>query len=399
MSHSTNLQEELSRKNLLLNTAEQIAKFGHWQWNVPANKLTWSDNMYRIYGLEPGSRLDFETYIATIHPDDRQLVRDHVSGAFQTKAFEEYHHRIILSDGTVKVLHARGEVILDEHNEIIMMMGTGQDVTEQKNAEQELTQKSQELERINKELQEFAYIASHDLQEPLRKMTVFISMLAKEEAAAISEKGKQYMDKIVKSSSRMRSLIDDILKFSRLNSPGEFVNVNLERVVAQVLSDMEPIVIKTGATITKDALPVIQANATQMGQLFQNLLSNALKFQTNSPVINISVQTISTVQLGEAGTVPLKYKFLPDEKFCRICITDNGIGIDAGYHESIFTIFQRLNGKQYEGTGIGLAICKKITDNHRGMIHLKSAVGEGCTFVVTLPFSQESNPEEVKTRN
>jgi hypothetical protein len=281
------------------------------------------------------------------------------------------------------------------------MIGTGQDITEQQKAQQKMVERTHELENTNAELQKFAYVASHDLQEPLRKIMTFASLLEKEVAENISGSAKMYMDKIVQSSGRMQRLIDDILQFSSLSaSKNDYQLTDLNLIVMQVLSDMEVKIENTGASIQVDKLPIIEAIASQMGQLFQNLVSNALKFRKEAerPVVQIRSSLLSADQLTNYGWMDEKsiaragYSYNWNrEQFVRIEVKDNGIGFNETYAEKIFEIFQRLHTTNvYEGTGIGLAVCKKIVDNHHGMITAEGSPGEGAAFTIILPLSQKN---------
>lgn len=239
------------------------------------------------------------------------------------------------------------------------------------------------LQRSNAELEQFAYITSHDLQEPLRKIRTFTEML-EASLGSISSKSKGYLDKIAASSTRMRKLIKDILHYSRLIAPNEtFTRVDLHAVIWQVVDDFELMIREKNAKINIQQLPVIEANPLQINQLFSNLISNALKFNTgDEPVIDVTVTMLDKdAQLPEGLNPSLSY--------CLIEFRDNGIGFDQQYAEQIFTIFQRLHTKhEYAGTGIGLALCRKIVLNHHGSINAYSENGEGATFRITLPLKQ-----------
>jgi signal transduction histidine kinase len=267
-----------------------------------------------------------------------------------------------------------------------------------------INQMAEQLILSNQELSHFAYIASHDLQEPLRKISVFTSLLETESKEVISEKGKMYMEKIIKSSLRMQQLIEDILQLSRLSTiPEQFNTVNLNNIIAQVVSDFEVKLTQSNASIHSDVLPVIEANAIEMGQLFQNLFSNSVKFNNKSPEITISSEIINGSQMPDKYWETVSYKFtgadnyqyIEQEKFCSIYFKDNGIGFEEKYLDRIFIIFQRLNSKAlYEGSGIGLAVCSKIVSNHHGAISATSVPDEGSTFIITLPVSQNNfNPK------
>ena len=261
-----------------------------------------------------------------------------------------------------------------------------------------INQMTEQLILSNRELEQFAYLASHDLQEPLRKLITFTGMLEKDSDSVISENGKTYIEKIIKASLSMQRLVTDVLQFSQLNLSTGFYKVDLNAMIAQLLSDMEFLIQKSGAQINVSTIPLIEGNEAQLRQLFQNLISNAIKFNTGNPVIDISAEVINSEQLpGEylsalqnRVTTLQDSKKIINENFCRITIKDNGIGFEEKYADKIFVILQRLHGKQsYEGTGIGLAICKKIVDNHNGIISAKSKPGEGASFIIILPISQK----------
>ena len=231
----------------------------------------------------------------------------------------------------------------------------------------------EQLRTSNEELEHFAYVAAHDLQEPLRKIQAFGDRLLTKYRAALAEEGKDYLDRMQNAAQRMRRLIDDLLTYSRVTSQAKpFQRVNLSNILENVLSDLEIRIEQTKAKIHVSNLPTIDADPSQMQQLFQNMISNSLKFQKEGNVPEISVS---------ARTTPYH---------CEITFMDNGIGFDEQYVEKMFTIFQRLHGKQeYEGTGLGLAVCKKIIKRHSGNIQVYSTLGAGAKFVITLPLKQK----------
>jgi len=248
----------------------------------------------------------------------------------------------------------------------------------------QLEEINQALESSNHDLQQFASVASHDLQEPLRKIQVFSNLL-KEKQAQLSDESKIYLEKIIDSSGRMKSLIIDILNYSRLSAGGgQKARIDLNELINELKDDFElSIHDKSAAIIVEDKLPVLYANKGQVRQVFQNIISNALKFSrlNVSPIIHIRSQRIKgkSFQSGidESGA------------YCLISISDNGIGFDEKYATSIFALFERLNSKdKYEGTGIGLAIAKKIIDKHNGLITANSVEGKGTEFKIILPIMQ-----------
>jgi two-component system CheB/CheR fusion protein len=239
------------------------------------------------------------------------------------------------------------------------------------------------LEQSNMDLMQFASVASHDLKEPLRKIQTFGNLLYSKIEKKIESEEKHYLDKIVNSSHRMHTLIEDVLTLSKLsNTDIPFAMTDLDSVVRHIIDDLEITISEKGTRIILDKLPVVEAVPGQMHQLFQNLLSNALKFNdSQTPVIAIRQRKIN----NEESKI---YKITSEDYAC-ISVEDNGIGFDERYKEKIFGIFQRLNNNNYQGTGIGLAICKKIVDNHHGFIRAESKEGHGATFTLYLPKKQK----------
>jgi PAS domain S-box-containing protein len=394
-------EEELRASLKQLNNAQEIARMGHWEWDMVTDTLIWSDALFRLYGVPKSEgALSYEKFLSIIHPDDRANVEEIIKDSAANKSFKSYYHRIIMPDGQIKTIYARGEIITDASGNVIKMIGTGQDVTDQKRTELELIIKSSNLEAANAELQKFAYVASHDLQEPLRKINTFGTRLEAEFGDVLPEKGQTYLGKMTGASVRMQKLISDVLNFSQLTSAAlAYEKIDLTDVLQQVLSDMEITIETTRAKIEASTLPVIEANPTQIRQLFQNLLTNSIKFKKDNenPLINISADIITGDQLENAALIKMHYRFAgwnedrywKKEKFCRLVFRDHGIGFAPQYAERIFVVFQRLHtDTSHEGTGIGLAICKKIADNHHGMISAVGTENEGATFTITLPLSQ-----------
>lgn len=251
------------------------------------------------------------------------------------------------------------------------------DITERKRTEETLSQKAAELARSNAELEQFAFVASHDLQEPLRKIQAFGDRLKAKCNGHLTPEALDYLERMQSASCRMRTLIDDLLAFSRVIRRSEpFVPVDLGQVARKVLTDLEVRLEKSGGLVELGELPTIEADPMQMYQLLLNLVGNALKFQ--SPGSRPEVKVRSRLFASLSG-----------EQYCELTVQDNGIGFEEQYAEKIFAVFQRLHGRgEYEGTGVGLAICRRIADRHQGTIVARGKPGEGASFIVTLPVRQ-----------
>lgn len=246
----------------------------------------------------------------------------------------------------------------------------------------ELVTKNDELELRNHELQQFSWVVSHDLKEPLRKIEIFIKLI-KDNFIKDEPKAVDYINRTVNASERMNKLITDLLEYSRLSSKVVPEKTNLNQVLEEVISDFDYLIEEKNAVVKVGELPVLKAIPSQMRQLFQNLIGNSLKFskQEEIPTIEINSERISAKEFDSEAS--------ENGDFCKITVTDNGIGFDEKYLSKIFVIFQSLNDRNtYEGTGIGLAIAKKIIEKHKGLITAKSQFGQGSSFIIILPFSQ-----------
>ncbi|GAA0533024.1 sensor histidine kinase [Chitinophaga japonensis] len=257
-----------------------------------------------------------------------------------------------------------------------------------KSYQRDLQQNIMLLNKSNQELEQFAYVASHDLQEPLRKISTFSDRLQVKYREQLPPDASQLLDRMVVAVSRMRVLISDLLAFSRAGrtAPESVAAVDLSQLLQNVLSDLELSLQEKNAVVNAAELPVVEGNATNFQQLFQNLLANAIKFAHPDRRLAINI----TCQLLKGKEINVIKENRWEDTFCRICIEDNGIGFDQAYAERIFLIFQRLHGvSEYSGTGIGLAICKKIVDSHQGFIMAYGYPDKGATFVIILPLKQK----------
>lgn len=266
---------------------------------------------------------------------------------------------------------------------------TLRDITERKEATQAMAATNAELEQRNQTLREFAYIASHDLQEPLRKISAFADLMREDYSEAVDDTGKYYLERMQDAADRMSTLINDLLAYSRVTTQTEpYEPVDLNEVLDDVCSDLEFRIREVDGHIEADPLPTIEADPTQIRQLLQNLVGNGLKFHRDGvpPEITITA-TIERDDVPEDVPEP--------PPLCRLVVEDNGIGIDEKYLDRIFIPFKRLYGRsQYEGTGMGLAICQRIAQRHGGSIAVTSTPGQGTRFTVSLPVTQSENPDQ-----
>lgn len=276
-------------------------------------------------------------------------------------------------DGSYYWVYTTIVPFLDEDNNPYQYVSIRFEITGMKAAEEELKEYAHKLERSNRELQDFASVAAHDLQEPLRKIQTFGNRLQQNIAGNLPPESQDYLIRMLSAAGRMRTLIDDLLSFARIHTQTHpFVAISLNDILSEVLSDLEISIEQSGARINVRSMPVVEADRTQIRQMFQNLISNAIKFRKSDipPAIDISANI--------------------EGRYCEIHIVDNGIGFEEKYLDRIFAIFQRLHGRQeYDGTGVGLAIVRRIVERHHGSVTAKSIPGQGSEFIVRLPLVQK----------
>lgn len=365
--------KEASKQN------EIIGKHGNWIWHVDTNTFTYSDNLYRLLGEEPQSfKATLKNFLKFVHPEDVSKLNDSLKQMTATEELPFITYRIIKKNGAIVYLKAYGKSFFG-HDGQKRVLGNTTDITEEIESFLELEERNLELERNNTELTAFNYAASHDLQEPLRKVQTFISRLEEKETSKFSESGNQYIEGIKSAVARMRLLIDDLIQFSKANKPNEaFVNTDLNELLENAKQEIAEIIVEKKAKITNDELPRATIIPFQIQQLFLNLLSNSLKYSREGikPQITIDYSKVkSTDEPNLAKVVKGDYH--------KITFADNGIGFDQKYSKKIFELFSRLHNKQdYSGTGIGLSICKKIVENHKGYIFAHGKLNEGSVFTI-----------------
>lgn len=407
-----------------LQEAIELAQLGIWSIDVATNELTFSDRLIEWFGYDPNAQ-SYNQVIPILEAGDQERVDRAVAWALNPQSdgvYNEIYTVIHPKTGQKRILHARGKTVFDASGQALRLNGTAQDITLQREmqlaleqqvqqrtgelaaANEELAAINEELEasndeyaslnekleeanglliRSNENLQTFAYVASHDLQEPLRKIQQFGNLLVMGQASLAGEQ-QLYVARMQSAASRMSILIKDLLDFSRLSTQRDASDlVSLQTVVEGVLSTLELQVEELNAQIQVGLLPTVIGDASQLNQLFQNLLSNALKFHRPAiaPLIQIKASLLAAEKLPprvKPGRLSTAYH--------HIAVMDNGIGFDEKYADRIFQVFQRLHGKnEYAGTGIGLAICDKVVANHGGAIMATSQPGQGATFTIYLP--------------
>ena len=361
--------------------AEKIGKFSTWQWDLLSNKLIYSDNQYALLGSEPQSfEPTIENYMSFVHPDDLHII---TKGSQNIDNVDEraVSFRIIRKDGAVRYFKSIGKVITNTGSKKIRI-GVNFDITEEQLINITLEQNHTALAQKNIQLASFNHMASHDLQEPLRKIQTFISRISEKDRAALPESINASLSKIEIAATRMRALIDNLLLFASAEKADKIFKISdLNLLIKKAIQECAHHIEEKNAVIETVAMPTLNVIPMQIEQLFINLLNNALKFSKPDipPLIKIDCDIV------EAKDYPA-LKTEPDKKFYKISVSDNGLGFEQQYAETIFNIFNRLQTTiAYKGTGIGLSICKKIVENHHGFITAQGMIDKGATFFVFLP--------------
>lgn len=357
----------LRRSEAMMVDTQGVAHLGVWDWDITQPNATWSPELYRIYGLDPAHYVpSYENYLAKVHPDDRQRVMDATNGVFHELKPYSHDERIFHADGSVRYLHTWAFPVLDDAGKLVRLMGVCQDITDRKLAENAVAEHAAQLSRMNADLEQFARIAAHDLQEPLRTVASFVQLLEVQYRGQLDADADEAIDFIVQGVHRMKAVISDLQEYSQLKlSPQAMRTVDLAERLARVRDALGARFAESGAEIHHAQLPLVSADPKRVQQLLTHLVDNALRYRSSRPPrIEVS---------AKAG-----------EGMIEVTVRDNGIGISPAHLERIFVIFQRLN-QDMPGTGAGLAICKKIVELHGGRIWAESTPGEGAEIHFTLP--------------
>jgi len=363
-----------------------------WTADTEGNLNYFNKSVYDFSGFSKES-LNREGWLAIVHPDDRNAnINAWISSISTGKDFL-FEHRFRKHDGTYRWQLSRAKPQLNEDGEIQMWVGSSTDIHDQKEftnelerlvveRTNELAQHVKDLANMNKELQSFAYISSHDLQEPLRKIQTFSTLLLENEYENLTDDGKEHFKRMQNAAKRMQTLIADLLSYSRTSiAERKFEPTDLNKLIVEVKMDLKEELAFHHAIIESDELCTIKIIPFQFRQLLQNLISNSLKFSVKDREPHIIV----TSEKGLGREFNLE-RLSPNINYCHIRVSDNGIGFESMYSERIFELFQRLHGKdKFRGTGIGLAIVKKIVENHNGYITAQGILNQGATFDIYLP--------------
>ncbi len=369
------VQQDLMASEERLRMTIEAAEMGIWFWDLEKNEVSCSEQFRAMFGLPPEVKLTYEACLARTHPDDQEQIKENVKKTIELGVPFYMEYRVIWPDSSVRWITAKGRAQRNPEGVAVHMQGIVVDITERKAAQETLRsregleRRAAELKRSNDDLQQFAYIAAHDLQEPLRMVASYTQLLAKRYRGKLDSDADEFIAYAVDGAHRMQLLIRDLLAYCRVGTTGkELHETSSADALEQVILNLQTAIEESGAVVTHDALPTVMADSTQLIQLFQNIVENAIKYRgTELPRVHISAER-------NAGNEWI------------FSIQDNGIGIDSQYFEKIFVMFQRLHSRsEFSGTGIGLTVCKKIAERHGGRVWVESNPGKGSTFYVALP--------------
>jgi len=370
--------QELSKQKKLLKAGEEVSKLVSLHIPKDLKEVSFSEGFYPIYDFEESEINNanlYEKIVGRIHPKDKEKVISEIKGLEEGRVTPASEHRILMPDGSVKWL----KVTIGNYVKGEGFYSTIQDITKDKILDLELQNTARALKMKNEDLQQVAYASSHDLQEPLRTITNFVSVLDKKLKGQLSEEHKLYMDVIIRSAGRMKELINAILDYSRIGKNAKLESFDCNEVVSEVLDGLSFAIQESGGSVHLEPLPVINGYKTDFSFLLQNLIGNALKFRRDGVPPEIFVKATSNTG------------------HFHFSVQDNGIGMEKKHIDKIFQLFSRLHAKEeYEGTGIGLTHCKKIVELHGGKIWVESVVNEGSTFHFSILKNLKTGSNEQK---
>ena len=380
------IREKLSLREAQLSQAQQMAGMASWEWYFGDTQIQWSPEMYMFWGYDPDEiTVNLDSVAQSTHLDDLPILQRAIARVLQGDDLEIEYRRYDKA-GREIFIHTIGRIIRNEAGEPIGVFGIDLNITKRKHQENELRRlndvlelKNRELEQRNAELNSFSYVASHDLQEPLRKIQSFNSLILERESDCLTESAKDYFGRSMAAAGRMQELIKDLIDYSRVNAANwAFESIDLNRLLNEVKHDLNELITGKEAVIHTSTLPTTPVIEFMFRQLLQNLISNSLKYHRPgvSPVIRVNYQRIEPDYATPKSS----------DLMHQLTVSDNGIGFDPAYSQRIFQLFQRLHGRsQYTGTGIGLAICHRIMQNHNGTILAEAVPNQGATFTMRWP--------------
>jgi signal transduction histidine kinase len=380
------LQSDLQTARDRLELALNGGNIGMWDWNPTTSEVFYSDTFKQQLGYLPDVPWNrFEEWESRLHPDDHAAALATIADYFacRTSAYKSIF-RLRCLDESYRWFLAQGTAVFDDQRQPVRMTGVHVDITDQINADRELKRVNEALRESNVELQQFAYVASHDLQTPLRTIAGFAQFLQKDYASQLDDRANDYIRRIVSGVKRMQAMINDLLAYSRVESRAAgFQTVSLDAVVADASELLESSIHDRQGVVTAESLPDVHGDRSQILQLLTNLIDNALKYNRDKPVVRVWAEATETRH--------------------RVYIDDNGIGIDEKHHQQIFEIFRRLHSREeFEGTGIGLAVCRRIVKRHGWTISVAANPGGGSRFCISIPIvpppAHELHPDSSGTR-
>jgi two-component system, chemotaxis family, sensor kinase Cph1 len=373
-TESRRAEDALREREEYLRVALSAGRMGVWDWEIEKDRVRWSDTLASMMALPDGQPpTSVSEFLNLILPEDRPRIQAAIQEALTSDSYYDVEFRTLRPDGSIQWHSRKGRVLRNENGKPVRMIGVGLDITAQKSAQEELQQALNQkdlLLQANEELKQFTYAASHDLREPLRTISGYTQLLSRRYRDSFDEDALEFMSYIVNGVTRMSALIDGLLNYGRiLNSGQPLRQVPAETALREALSSLGKLIEETSAEITSTELPEVNADQMQLAAVFQNLIGNSLKYRgAGTPRVHIGAER----QGGH----------------WVFSVTDNGIGIDPQYHETVFTIFKRLNPEPSSGVGIGLALCRKVVELHGGRIWVDSEQGRGSTFFFSLPIRQ-----------